>query len=475
MTPMIIAPARAERLEAAPAVDGRIAGSSFRAELVIGLLAFLTVVDLFATQAILPSLVRMYGVSPAAMGTAVNASTLGMAVAGLVVAFASRHIDRRRGATLCLAVLALPTALLAAAPDLATFAALRIVQGLCMAAAFTLTLAHLAETTHGAATAAGFAAYITGNVASNLFGRLLSASLADTLGVATSFTVFAALNVAGALLAWIALRHRAADASGVSSLTVVARDLTAHLPSPLAGEGSRVGGVPDPMGWCATPIPGPSPVEGEGSRKIEGNTGQGRNTIRSAAATAGSPLAIWRRHLADPALRSAFAIGFCILFAFIGTFTYVNFVLARPPLSIGMMSIGIVYFVFLPSIFTTPLAGRFAARFGVRATLTGALALALAGLPLLLAPRLAPVLAGLTLVGVGTFFAQAAATGFVGRAAGSDPGAASGLYLASYFLGGLAGSAVLGQVFVTLGWTACVGGIALAILAAIWLAHRLDG
>jgi len=411
MTPMIVAPARAESLSAAPDVDGRIAGSSLRAELVIGLLAFLTVVDLFATQAILPSLVRMYGVSPAAMGTAVNASTLGMAVAGLVVAFASRHIDRRRGVTLCLAVLALPTALLAAAPDLATFAALRVVQGLCMAAAFTLTLAHLAETTRGVATAAGFAAYITGNVASNLFGRLLSASLADTLGVATSFTVFAALNVAGALLAWTALRHRAA---------------------------------------------------------VDASSG-------SATATAGSPLAIWRRHLADPALRSAFAIGFCILFAFIGTFTYVNFVLARPPLSIGMMSIGIVYFVFLPSIFTTPLAGRFAARYGVKATLTGALALALAGLPLLLAPRLAPVLAGLTLVGVGTFFAQAAATGFVGRAAGSDPGAASGLYLASYFLGGLAGSAVLGQVFVTLGWTACVGGIALAILAAIWLAHRLDG
>src|SRR5690349_20787291 len=36
--------------------------------LVIGLTAFLTVVDLFATQAILPSLTRHYGVTPAAMG-----------------------------------------------------------------------------------------------------------------------------------------------------------------------------------------------------------------------------------------------------------------------------------------------------------------------------------------------------------------------------------------------------------------------
>ena len=45
----------------------------------IGLTAFLTVVDLFATQAILPALTAAYGVTPAAMGFAVNASTIGMA------------------------------------------------------------------------------------------------------------------------------------------------------------------------------------------------------------------------------------------------------------------------------------------------------------------------------------------------------------------------------------------------------------
>jgi MFS transporter, YNFM family, putative membrane transport protein len=65
--------------------------------LVIGLTAFLTVVDLFATQAILPSLARHYDVTAAAMGFAVNASTMGMAVAGLAVGFFSQRIDRRLG------------------------------------------------------------------------------------------------------------------------------------------------------------------------------------------------------------------------------------------------------------------------------------------------------------------------------------------------------------------------------------------
>src|SRR5688572_24979279 len=93
--------------------------------LLIGLIAFLTVIDLFGTQAILPTLTQAYGVTPAAMGLAVNASTFGMAVAGLAVAYFSRRIEHRRGILASLVLLALPTALLAFAPDLAAFAALR--------------------------------------------------------------------------------------------------------------------------------------------------------------------------------------------------------------------------------------------------------------------------------------------------------------------------------------------------------------
>jgi hypothetical protein len=89
-----------------------------RRTIIIGLTAFLTVVDLFATQAILPSLAQAYRVSPAAMSFAVNASTMGMAVAGLFVAFFSRQINRRFGILISLCVLAIPTALLASAPEL---------------------------------------------------------------------------------------------------------------------------------------------------------------------------------------------------------------------------------------------------------------------------------------------------------------------------------------------------------------------
>jgi YNFM family putative membrane transporter len=174
------------------------ATAALRRTVVIALIAFLTLVDLFATQAILPSLAKAYGVTPAAMGLAVNASTLGMAVASLAMAFLSRRLDRRRGIVVALAALSVPTLLLAAAPDLTTFATLRIAQGLLMATAFTLTLTYLGERCSARMTAGAFAAYITGNVASNLFGRLLSAAVADHYGLAANFLAFAALNLAGA-------------------------------------------------------------------------------------------------------------------------------------------------------------------------------------------------------------------------------------------------------------------------------------
>ena len=79
----------------------------------------------------------------------------------------------------------------------------------------------------------------------------------------------------------------------------------------------------------------------------------------------------------------------------------------------------------------------------------------------------------MVLVGVGTFFAQACATGFVGQAAHDNRGVASGTYLACYFFGGLAGSAVLGQLFDRFGWAACVAGVGVALAVAAILTTRL--
>jgi YNFM family putative membrane transporter len=63
--------------------------------------------------------------------------------------------------------------------------------------------------------------------------------------------------------------------------------------------------------------------------------------------------------------------------------------------------------------------------------------------------------------------------GSFGQAASADRGAASGIYLACYFFGGLIGSAILGQLFDRVGWTACVTGIGLVLGLAALLARSL--
>jgi len=377
-------------------------GLSLQQSLLIAVIGFLTLVDLFATQAILPSLAKVYDVAPAKIGLAANASTLGMAISGLLMGVVSGALERKRAIALSLFFLSIPTTLLAFAPNLTVFAMLRVTQGLFMAAAFTLTLAHLAERCE-VRTANALAAYVTGVVASNLIGRLTAAYVASLIGAEQSFLFFALLNLAGAALVTITLNRNAPERM------------------------ARMGRF-----WAP-----------------------------------------WLEQLADPALRRTFAVGFLILFGFIGVFTYVGFVLMRPPHALSMTALGLVFLVFLPSMITTPLAGSITRSTGPGPACSISLVIALVGLVLLLVPNLLTVIAGMTLVGIGTFFAQAVATGHVGRIAKGHKAAASGLYLSSYYCGGLAGAAVIGILFDSYGWPVAVAGVFVALALAAVLGWEL--
>jgi predicted MFS family arabinose efflux permease len=367
-------------------------------------------IDLFAAQAILPTLAVEYGVSPAVMGSSVNASTLGMALAGLIVALVSKKINRRAGVWISLALLSVPTVLLAHAPDITSFAILRVAQGVFMATAFTLTMAYLAEECTAAQAAGAMAAYITGNVASNLVGRVVAAAVVNAAGLEVNFYLFAVLNIAGAALAFASLTQ-------------------------------------------AKP----------------------RQTMGIAPSTPGEMRESWLIHLANRSLAASFAIGFLILFAFIGVFTYINFVLAGEPFRLSPAMLGVVYLVFIPSMITTPFAGASAAAFGVRHAYWLALIVTAFGLSLTLLGKLWLVICGLALVAAGLFFAQAVATAFVGRAAIGDRTSASGLYLGSYYMGGLAGSVIVGVLFNQFGWIASVSAAGAALLIAAWLGRFLTG
>ena len=373
-----------------------------RRSTIVAIVSFLTLIDLFGSQALLPQLVDAFDSDPKTMGLAVNASTFGMALSGLVVAWFADRIDRKRGIWISLALLSMPTFCLGLVDSVGAFMALRVIQGVFMAAAFTLTLTYLSEQCDVTAAGGAMAAYITGNVASNLFGRLLAVGAADHLGLHGSFWTFAALNLLGA---------------GLAFLLIGAKD--------------------------STPL------------------------HRRA-----SPLEAWKKHMSHPALRMAFAIGFAILFIFVGVFTYVNIHLTAT-LGLDPMHLGLVYLVFLPAVFTTPYAARAVSVYGSKRVFQAATGVVFAGMVLAFAPNLTLVLLGLALVGAGTFFMQAAATGFVGRTALTDRAAANGLYLTSYYIGGLAGAFLLGQVNELGGWQAVNGVVTVVALLMFPMAKVL--
>ncbi|MEM7496888.1 MAG: MFS transporter [Pseudomonadota bacterium] len=385
------------------ALSGDLPRDVIRRMSLVGLIAFFTLIDLFAAQALAPQLTAAYGSDTATMGLALNLAAVGMAVAGLTVAWFSDRIDRRLGIWVSLAVLAVPTALLGVADDITVFMVLRILQGACMATAFTLTMTWLSEECSVTAAAGAMAGYVTGNVASNLFGRLLASEAAGLIGVFDTFFLFAALNLLGALLAILVI-------------------------------GVRSDRRPQPSG---------------------------------------PPLAAWKAHMAKPALRSAFLIGFLLLFAFVGVFTYVNFALVAEPYALSPESLGLVYFVFLPALVTTPLAGDLVKRLGARPVFWLAAGVSLAGLFATLLGSLWAMLAGLAVIGMGTFLMQAAATAFVGRTAETNRAAANGLYLTAYYAGGLAGAVAVGAAYEAGGWPGAAYTIAAALALAAWLARAL--
>jgi len=372
--------------------------------LVIGSIGFLTLVDLFAAQAILPQLVAHFRVGPTQIGLAVNASTLGMAVAGPLAAVFVRGVSRREGIWISLALLAAPTALLAYAPTLAFFALLRVLQGVLMASAFTLTLAHLAERCSRHEMSHALAAYVTGSVMANLLGRVLASNVAEQFGPPAAFIVLASLNLVGALLSYLTLTY------------------VAPLPPRL----------------------------------------ESKDLLRAFAL-----------HIRNPALARAYALGFLILFAFVGVFSYVGFALVGPDVGLSMGSVGLVFLCFLPSVATTPIAGPLGVRLGVSLTTTIALLCSVAGALLLLVTNIWAIFLGLALFASGTFIAQAAATSFVGRVAKFERATASGLYLSAYYSGGLVAAAVIGLLYETFGWNLAVSGVVLSLTIALALAARL--
>jgi YNFM family putative membrane transporter len=182
-------------------------------------------------------------------------------------------------------------------------------------------------------------------------------------------------------------------------------------------------------------------------------------------------------HLRDPRLVGAYLVGGALFFAFIGIFTYLPFRLAAPPYALPTGVISSVYLVYAAGAVSSRAAGRLTGRFSPRGLIAVGLAVEAAGMALTLARPLALVIAGLVVLVIGTFVAQAVAPAFVNATAETAKGGASALYLTSYYVGGTLGSVLPGLAWQAAGWSgvvgACVAATVIAMVANALLCGRV--
>jgi predicted MFS family arabinose efflux permease len=176
------------------------------------------------------------------------------------------------------------------------------------------------------------------------------------------------------------------------------------------------------------------------------------------------------RHLRNRRFVAICALGFCVLFSLVGSFTYVNLYLAQPPFSLSTAGLANVFGVYLLGVVVTPIAGRFIVRYGfLRAVLT-TLACSACGLLLTLLPLLPAVIVGLAVCSCGVFICQSATISHIADNVTEGRSLATGIYYLSYYAGGAAGAWIAGLAFESWHWAGSVLAIILFQLLAAAIA-----
>jgi MFS transporter, YNFM family, putative membrane transport protein len=178
-------------------------------------------------------------------------------------------------------------------------------------------------------------------------------------------------------------------------------------------------------------------------------------------------------HFRNPLLLATYAVGFCVFFSLISTFTYVNFYLAQPPFSLPTAILGSLFFVYLTSAVVTPIAGRYIDKYGHRIVLVCGIVGGATGALLTLVPNVIVIVAGLALVCNAVFVAQACSNGFIGLATKTNRALAVGLYVMVYNIGGSLGAAAPGPVWKSFGWPGVIAMIVSVQMVTVLLAWNL--
>ena len=384
--------------EAFGAPASALSAVSTIAIMLAGIAAFL---NLYATQPLLPMLVRIFSASKAAVGMTVSAATIGVALSAPFCGLIAERVGRKRVIVTATLLLAIPTLLASTATSLPMLIFWRFAQGLVMPGIFGVAIAYIAEEWPAANVASAMSLYVSATVLGGFLGRLVA-------GYAATHQIIASIAPSWRLGFFVIA------ACDLLFGAVIAR----WLP-------------PD-----RKPAVAPSRADGG-----------------------------MLRHLRNPRLVATYVVGFNVLFSLVAVFTYITFVLAAPPYLLTPAQLSSLFVVYLVGLIVTPLAGIGIGRAGSRTVLIAAVVASMLGVSMTLLHSLPLILIGLVLCSSGVFVCQSASTSYIQTAAPpGGRSSAAGLYVACYYAGGSVSGVLPGFFWRFGGWTACVA-LVLAVQA----------
>jgi YNFM family putative membrane transporter len=171
-----------------------------RANWALFIAGFVTFSTLYDFQPLLPVLAREFGVMPATASLALSVATFALAVTLPAAGTLSEALGRRRlmgAAVVATSLLALATAV---SPSVSSLVALRLLQGMVLAAVPGVAMAYLAEEVEPRAVGSAMGLYIAGNAMGGMTGRIFTAWLADRMPWHGAIGVIGGLCLALSLL-----------------------------------------------------------------------------------------------------------------------------------------------------------------------------------------------------------------------------------------------------------------------------------
>jgi predicted MFS family arabinose efflux permease len=199
------------------AFGAQAATSSSAATIAIMLAGIAAFLNLYATQPLLPMLVRIFSASKAAVGMTVSAATIGVALSAPFCGLIAERVGRKRVIVSATLLLTIPTLLASTATSLTMLIFWRFLQGLVMPGIFGVAIAYIAEEWPAANVASAMSLYVSATVLGGFLGRILPGYAATHRIVGSiapswriGFVLIAACDlVFGALIArWLPRDHK---------------------------------------------------------------------------------------------------------------------------------------------------------------------------------------------------------------------------------------------------------------------------